>query len=95
MALSRAAIQGMRGALMVVVMMGCGASQEHSQLPEGEQSAAAAESVPDPAAVEAPSCVDAKDQPISCLSDGDCCAGFVCGKDPELSQRTSFCIYGG
>ena len=92
MALSRAAIQGMRGALMVGMMMGCGASQQHSQ---SEQSAAAAESVPDQAVSETPSCVDAKDQPVACLSDGDCCAGFVCGKDPELSQRTSFCIYGG
>jgi hypothetical protein len=92
MALSRAAIVGMRGALMVGMMMGCGASQQH---PQNEQSAAAAESVPEQAAGEAPSCVDAKDQPVACLSDSDCCAGFVCGKDPELSQRTSFCIYGG
>jgi hypothetical protein len=91
MALSRAAIQGMRGALMVVVM-GCAASQQH---PQSEQSAAAVESAPDQAVGGAPSCVGDNDQPVSCLSDADCCAGFVCGKDPELSQRTSYCIFGG
>jgi hypothetical protein len=91
MALSRAAVRGMRGALLVVVM-GCGASQQH---PQSEQSAAAVESVPEQSVGAAPSCVDDKEQPVVCLSDGDCCAGFVCGKDPELSHRTSYCIYGG
>lgn len=95
MALSRAAIRGMRGALIVVMMIGCGASQEHPHHMEAGQSATSSESVPDQAADVAPSCVDARDQPVACLSDADCCAGFVCGKDPELSRRTSFCIYGG
>lgn len=104
MALSRAAIQGARGALMVLVAMvlgpmvwvACGASQQpaHQAGVEG-QSAAAEESVPAPSVGGAPSCVGENDQPVACLSDSDCCAGFVCGKDPELSQRTSFCIYGG
>jgi hypothetical protein len=44
---------------------------------------------------EAPQCVDQDEQQVTCLSDADCCSGFVCGKDPELSKRQSYCIYGG
>jgi hypothetical protein len=102
MALSRAAIQGMRGALTVlaaVAWVACGASQQQQQAQDAdgqrEQSAAAEESVPDQSIGASPSCVGENDQPVACLSDSDCCAGFVCGKDPELSHRTSFCIYGG
>lgn len=70
----------------------CGAAQRP---PPAEQSAAAEEAAADDAIGAAPECVDEKDQPVSCLSDADCCAGFVCGKDPELSHRLSYCIYGG
>jgi hypothetical protein len=53
----------------------------------------AASSAPAPA--EAPTCVDAKDQRVQCLSDSDCCPRFVCGKDPELSQSVNYCVFGG
>jgi hypothetical protein len=42
-----------------------------------------------------PQCVDDKDQRVQCLSDSDCCPRFVCGKDPDLSQAISYCIFGG
>jgi hypothetical protein len=42
-----------------------------------------------------PQCVDDKDQRVQCLSDSDCCPRFVCGKDPDLSQAVSYCIFGG
>jgi len=48
------------------------------------------ESVPEP-----PACVDAKDQRVQCLTDSDCCPRFVCGKDPELSQSVTYCVFGG
>lgn len=73
--------------------LGCAAGQPHA-----ERSAAVPEAVtaPAPAAVgEAPECVDDKDQAVECLSDADCCQGFVCGKDPERSHRVSYCIFGG
>jgi len=90
MAISRTAIiQGAGFSVLMVVAMGCGASQ-----PRPAESAEAAESVPE-AVGEAPQCVDDKEQPVMCLSDSDCCAGFVCGKDPELNARSSYCIYGG
>lgn len=79
-----------RGAAVMAVVA-CGAAQH----PPAEQSAATAETIQEESAGEAPACVDEKEQPVSCLSDSDCCAGFVCGKDPELSQRMSYCIYGG
>jgi hypothetical protein len=84
-------IQEALGGALLMVVLGCGGSQQRA----AEQSAAAAESVPDAPVGEAPQCVDDKEQPVTCLSDGDCCSGFVCGKDPELSARTSYCIYGG
>jgi hypothetical protein len=92
MAISRTAM--IRGAVWGVLMgvaIGCGASQQQRPV---EQSAAVTERPPE-AVGAAPQCVDDKDQPVSCLSDGDCCAGFVCGKDPELNPRQSYCIYGG
>lgn len=76
--------------LLVFLLVGCGSSQ-----PRLEQ-AATTEAAPEQASVgETPECVDDKEQRVSCLADADCCAGFVCGKDPELSHRLSYCIYGG
>lgn len=73
------------------LVLGCAAQQ-----PRAEHSAAATETAPEVESVSAaPECVNDKDQPVECLSDADCCQGFVCGKDPELSQRVSYCIYGG
>lgn len=107
MALSRAAMQGtfirgssssmglLRGGtwgVCLAVMIGCGAAQDRTAI---DQSAAATESAPPTPVVEAPTCVGEKDEAIECLSDSDCCPGFVCGKDPERSQHSSYCIYGG
>jgi hypothetical protein len=86
MAMSRGALWG----VLMGVTLGCAASQQRPV----EQSAAATEATPQEVGA-APQCVDDKDQPVMCLSDSDCCAGFVCGKDPELSPRQSYCIYGG
>ena len=72
-------------------LVGCSAAQQREP-----GHAAVSESVPDTREVGvAPECVDEKDQRVECLSDADCCAGFVCGKDPDLSPRVSYCIYGG
>ena len=89
MAKSKAMIRGALGSALILLALGCTGGQEHAV----DQSAAITESAPEP--MGAPQCVDDKDQPVACLADSDCCAGFVCGKDPELSQRTSYCIYGG
>lgn len=76
--------------LVVFLLVGCGSAQPRLE------HAAGSEAAPEQASVsEAPECVDEKEQRVSCLSDTDCCAGFVCGKDPELSHRLSYCIYGG
>jgi hypothetical protein len=44
---------------------------------------------------EAPTCVDADEAPMRCREDSECCDGFVCGIDPELSSRIKHCIYSG
>ena len=65
--------------------------------PEPATSAAIEEAAPAPreAVAEEPECVDDEDKRVECLSDGDCCSGFVCGKDPELNPRVNYCVYGG
>ncbi len=86
----------LRGAVLGILLVGAAAGCSAAQKPQAQDSAAAIESTPSGASVgEAPECVDEKDQRVSCLADADCCAGFVCGKDPELSPRVSYCIYGG
>src|SRR5687768_11428951 len=85
-AMSRGTVAMIRGGAcgaLTMVAMACGAAQH----PPAEQSAATTETISESPAGEAPTCVDDKEQPVSCLSDADCCAGFVCGKDPELSHR--------
>lgn len=80
-------------ALAVIASLGvvaCGSKQEPAQEPL----------VPEPPVREkpigsAPECVDAENNPIRCEADDECCPGFVCGIDPELSSRIKHCIYGG
>lgn len=91
MAIKVELVRGAAWGALTILVLACGSAQR----PLAEQSAATAESVQEAPVGEAPTCVDDKDQPVSCLADSDCCAGFVCGKDPELSQRMSYCIYGG
>jgi hypothetical protein len=93
MAISNAAmIRGGGAALMLCVGMSCASGQPHPAA--AEPSTAMTEATVEPVG-DAPSCVDDKDKPVNCLSDADCCQGFVCGRDPELNPRASYCIFGG
>ena len=40
-------------------------------------------------------CLGDDRKPKECLSDNDCCPGFYCGKDPEVSPRIKVCIDSG
>ena len=73
---------------VALVLVSCG-----SPPPPAEPAPPSGASAPAPP--EAPQCVDAKDQRVQCLSDTDCCPRFVCGKDPELSQSVTYCIFSG
>jgi len=66
-----------------------------SSTPRPQTSAAASETPAEGSVGVAPECLNDEKQHVQCLSDGDCCAGFVCGKDPELNQSVSYCVYGG
>ena len=93
MAKSRAAMmRGVSNAALIVAAIGCGGAQ---QRPAAEQATAISEPARAEPVGAAPQCVDQKDQPVTCLSDADCCARFVCGRDPELNPRESYCIFGG
>ncbi len=78
-------------AIASLVVTACGSDQkkvEDPYLPPTER--------PDERAVGgAPECVDENNDPARCSEDGDCCDGFVCGIDPELSSRIKHCIYAG
>jgi hypothetical protein len=92
-AMSREAmLRGVGTALMVFMGMGCAGAQQRPAV--NEQSSAMAEEKAEPVGA-ARECVDEQDRPVSCLSDSDCCKGFVCGRDPELNPRASYCIFGG
>jgi hypothetical protein len=43
----------------------------------------------------APQCLTEDDKPVSCAEDKECCEGFVCGIDPEVSHSQKHCIYNG
>jgi len=38
-------------------------------------------------------CNDDTGSTLECTADTDCCESFYCGKDPDKSQRKSFCLY--
>ena len=78
-------------AAAVSLLIGACGSSPHPA-PEAPAAPAASSG---PAPAEAPTCVDAKDQRVQCLSDSDCCPRFVCCKDPDLSQSVNYCIFGG
>jgi hypothetical protein len=40
-------------------------------------------------------CLGDNRKPKECLGDDDCCQGFYCGKDPEVSPRVKVCIDSG
>jgi len=58
-----------------------------------ENSADAAEPPPDP--MDNPTEHSADECATECRSDDDCCEGYFCGKDPEKSQRRTYCMPGG
>jgi hypothetical protein len=43
----------------------------------------------------APQCLTEDDKPVKCEEDKECCEGFVCGIDPEVSASVKHCIYAG
>lgn len=84
------AIQGIRVlGVSLTLLLSCGGKRP------AEQPAATAEAPAPPVPEGHPQCVDAEDKPVRCTEDKECCAGFVCGRDPELNPQQKYCIYGG
>ena len=40
-------------------------------------------------------CLDDDNRPLQCERDSDCCAGFYCGRDPQVSDVIKVCISSG
>jgi hypothetical protein len=40
-------------------------------------------------------CLDESNDPRQCERDADCCAGFACGWDPQVSRVVKVCVFGG
>ncbi len=82
---------GLAGVFILLVTLGCGGSQE----PVKDPYLPPTETKSEPMVGEAPECVDENEEPVRCTRDDECCKGFVCGIDPELSSRIKHCIYAG
>ena len=64
----------------------CGSDQkqvEDPYLPPDDESK-------EPVVGPAPECVDEEGEQVRCEDDKECCKGFVCGIDPELSSRIKY-----
>lgn len=46
----------------------------------------------DKAILERRKCLGDSDKPKECESDDDCCEGFYCGRDPQVSDVLKVCI---
>lgn len=78
----------MKRMLIVVLLVGCGKSTPPSDSPTEPE-----EQLPPPQGQSVPECVDAKGEVVECRSDDDCCKGFACAADPEVSIRRRVCLY--
>jgi hypothetical protein len=46
----------------------------------------------DKAIIERSKCVGDSNEPKECESDNECCAGFYCGRDPQISDVMKVCM---
>jgi Ion channel inhibitory toxin/Dickkopf N-terminal cysteine-rich region len=83
-------IQGLLVMSASLTSIACGGGQAKAEAP-----ATIATEAPPPVPEGHPECVDARDKPIRCSEDSECCTGFVCGRDPELNPAQKYCIFGG
>lgn len=96
-----ARMRGISIATLIAVLgfSACSGSQPKTDpsaltLEEYEKNADAAEGPP-PDPTDNPSDNAVDECATECMSDDDCCEGYFCGKDPERSQRKTYCMPGG
>ncbi|MBN1605881.1 MAG: hypothetical protein JW940_04580 [Polyangiaceae bacterium] len=87
--------------LFTVMLAGCAgsASSQPAHSPEGNQELSSlmqenADSDNENVAGDV-QCLDESNDPRQCERDADCCAGFACGWDPQVSRVFKVCVNGG
>jgi len=88
---------------LILVTAACGsASKPKSAKTGGEEQSASTKSLidedeekEDKDVLARKQCLGEDHKPKECMSDEDCCQGFYCGKDPEISPRVKVCIDSG
>ena len=74
------------------LVIGCGSSAPQ---PAAPQSAAVPETLPEIPEGPVAECVGPDDEVVDCRTDSDCCEGFECGRDPDISSVRTVCVYSG
>jgi hypothetical protein len=87
--------------LFTLVLAGCAGStpSQSARSPEGDQNLSSlmkenADSDNQDVA-DATQCLDESNDPRQCERDADCCQGFACGWDPQVSRVFKVCVGGG
>jgi hypothetical protein len=86
--------------LFTLLLAGCASAPSQSpRSPEGNQTLSSlmqenADSDSEDVTGEV-QCLDESNDPRQCERDADCCAGFACGWDPQVSRVVKVCVNGG
>jgi len=84
---------------LILVTTGCGGSNKSKSAKTGGEDEVSLKSLidedeeqEDKDVIARRQCLGEDRKPKECMSDDDCCQGFYCGKDPEISSRVKVCI---
>jgi hypothetical protein len=88
------------GFICILAASGCGAStKSHPARTEGTDSNLSSliddnAEKEDQAIIAHSQCMGDGNKPKECESDNECCAGFYCGRDPQISDVLKVCMSG-
>ena len=77
---------------LLVLTVACSSSTPQASAP---QSASVPEEVPAVPEGTVSECLGADDEVVDCVTDADCCEGFECGRDPDVSSVRRVCVFSG
>jgi len=84
--------------LFTLVLAGCAASttsQPAQSAGEDEELSALMRENAEKDAQDSDQCLDESNEPRQCERDADCCQGFTCGWDPQVSRVMKVCVNAG
>jgi hypothetical protein len=86
---------------LMAVATGCGASSKSRSAKSGSDDANVGSLIDekneseDQEILARRQCLGDGHKPKECMSDDDCCQGFYCGLDPDVSTRIKVCVDSG